>query len=122
MTVTATVSVTLPWPPRELSPNFRTRAYRWVNAKRKAYRKACAQAVWDRGLRPTEGGRLVELVFHAPDARSRDDDNMAARFKNGRDGLAEVLGVDDREFNDIPKRFGTPVSGGAVVAIIEIPG
>jgi crossover junction endodeoxyribonuclease RusA len=117
------LSITLPWPPKELSPNFRTRSTRWIARKKKEYRTACAEAAWQRGVQPGRGLRLDRLVFHAPDARGRDDDNTVARFKAGRDGLAEAMGVDDQEFNAVTPEFGAPVSGGAVIALLtEIPG
>jgi crossover junction endodeoxyribonuclease RusA len=37
-------------------------------------------------------------MFYPPDKRLRDDDNVFASFKNGRDGLALALGIDDRHF------------------------
>lgn len=115
-----TISVTLPWPPAELSPNFRTRAVRWLARKRKEYKHACAQAAWDRGVRPVDGGTLREVIFHAPDARSRDLDNLIASAKALQDGLAEAMGTDDANFAP-DYRFGPVVKGGAVVAILEIP-
>jgi crossover junction endodeoxyribonuclease RusA len=41
---------------------------------------------------------VLALEFVPPDRRSRDDDNLVAAFKSGRDGIAEALGVDDRLF------------------------
>lgn len=40
----------------------------------------------------------VWLTFVPPDRRKRDDDNMIAAFKPGRDGMADALGVDDSRF------------------------
>lgn len=115
--------VTLPWPPKELSPNFRTRSTRWIARKKKQYREAVAQAAWDRGVQPGNALRLDRLIFHPPNARGHDDDNLNNRFKAGRDGLAQAMGVDDAEFNDAAKIIGEPVKGGAVVAVLsEIPG
>jgi crossover junction endodeoxyribonuclease RusA len=48
---------------------------------------------------PVTTGRLhLWLDFYAPDKRRRDDDNMIASFKAGRDGIADALGVDDHRF------------------------
>lgn len=117
------LSITLPWPPVELSPNFRTRATSWVARKKKEYRAACAEASWIRGVQPGRDLRLERIVFHPPNRRSRDLDNLIARFKAGQDGLAEAMGVDDAEFNDVPRDLGEVVKGGAVVALLnEIPG
>lgn len=121
--MTDKLSITLPWPPNELSPNFRTRSTRWIARKRKEYRKACADAAWQRGVQPGRALRLDRIIFHPPTAASHDDDNLNNRFKAGRDGLAEAMGVDDAEFNDAAKEIGTTIKGGAVVALLtEIPG
>ncbi|WP_425070675.1 hypothetical protein [Sagittula sp. S175] len=117
------LSVTLPWPPHELSPNFRTRSRTLVPLRRKQYRKACAEAAWTLGVTPARGLRLDRIVFHPPTAARHDDDNLVARFKAGRDGLAQAMGVDDATFNGVPTAIGAIVKGGAVVALLtEIPG
>lgn len=117
-----TLSVTLPWPPRELSPNFRTRSTRWIARVRKEYRRACAQIAWDAGVQPGRNLRLERIVFHPPTANTPDDDNISSRLKAGRDGLADAMGVDDQTFNDAPKEIGAVVKGGAVVVLLsEIP-
>lgn len=40
----------------------------------------------------------VSLVFYPPDKRKRDWDNMLAACKSGLDGLADAMGVDDRNW------------------------
>lgn len=91
--------ITLPWPPKALSPNARVH---WsVKSKAaKAYRAACFALCKEAKLvAPVTDGRLhLWLVFHAPDRRARDDDNMIAAFKSGRDGIADALGIDDKRF------------------------
>lgn len=119
MTVHCPISVTLPWPPKELSPNFRTRSTRWIARVRKEYRAACAEAAWRHGVQPGRSLRLDRVIFHPPSARSRDDDNTKARFKAGRDGLADAMGIDDKEFNGIPHEIGEAVKGGAVVVLLS---
>lgn len=91
--------ITLPWPPKQLSPNARVH---WsVKAKHaKAYRMACfALCIEAKLQKPETTGRLhLWVEFYPPDRRSRDDDNMIAAFKSGRDGIADALGVDDKRF------------------------
>ncbi len=117
------LSITLPWPPVELSPNFRTRSTRWIARKKKEYRTSCAEAAWVRGIQPGRDLRLERIVFHPPNRQPRDKDNLIARFKAGQDGLAEAMGVDDEQFNSVPRDIGEVVKGGAVVALLgEIPG
>lgn len=115
-------SITLPWPPRELSPNFRTRRASWLARLRKEYRRKCANILWDRGVQPVRDPTLREVIFHPPNKRARDLDNLIASTKALRDGLEDAMGVDDVNFNETPHRIGTPVKGGAVVVMIEIPG
>jgi hypothetical protein len=40
----------------------------------------------------------LSLNFYPRDRRKRDDDNLIASFKSGRDGIADALGVDDVNF------------------------
>jgi crossover junction endodeoxyribonuclease RusA len=101
------ICITLPWPPKELSPNARLH---WAakNKHRKRYREVCAwQAVAD-GVRPNvayTGPLRVEIEFIPPDRRARDMDNMLASIKAGLDGVADALGVDDKHW-----RLGLSVS------------
>ncbi len=104
-------TLTLPWPPRELSPNLRTHWRRRAPIAA-AYKKACWALTRESGMVvptvpeiPAKGrmaakpGRLhLWLTFYPPDRRHRDDDNLVASFKAGRDGLALALGIDDRRF------------------------
>lgn len=92
-------SVTLPWPPKELSPNKRLH---WAQKAKhaSAYRMTCFTLALQAMLeKPTSDGRVhLWIDFYPPDRRHRDDDNMIAAFKPGRDGLADALGIDDKRF------------------------
>lgn len=117
-----TFSMMLPWPPKELSPNFRTRSTRWIARVRKEYRRTCGDAVWNAGVRPQSGLTLCAVKFLPPTKAKHDDDNMRGRFKAGRDGIADALGVDDRTFNKVPHDFGDVSPGGAVqIVLTESP-
>lgn len=89
--------IELPWPPKELSPNARVH---WaVRARKaKAYRAECRLLTLMASVAAPEGKALLSLEFVPPDRRARDDDNLVAAFKAGRDGIAEALGIDDRQF------------------------
>jgi crossover junction endodeoxyribonuclease RusA len=91
--------ITLPWPPKILSPNARVH---WAQKSKaaKAYRAVCWALCKEAGLvaAVTTGRLHLWLDFYAPDKRRRDDDNMIASFKAGRDGIADALGVDDHRF------------------------
>jgi len=91
--------VTLPWPPKDLSPNARVHWTRLAKAK-KAYRAACALQAQAQGVRRLAADKLhVHLTFYPPTRRAFDLDNALARMKSGLDGLADVLGVDDKHWS-----------------------
>lgn len=91
--------VTLPWPPKELSPNARVHWSALARAK-KAYRAACAMQAQHQGVRRLAAAKLhVSLTFYPPSRRAFDLDNALARMKSGLDGLADVLGVDDKHWS-----------------------
>lgn len=117
----AQVSVTLPWPPRALSPNARTH-WRKKAPITKAYKQACWALVKEAQIvLPVSVGRLhLWLDFFPPDRRHRDDDNMIASFKAGRDGIALALGIDDKRF--VTHSFVSDEIGGFVkVRITALP-
>ena len=89
--------VLLPWPPAVLSPNARPH---WAAKSKaaKAYRRRCFLEALAAKLQAPAGRILLSLEFLPPNKRRRDDDNLVAAFKSGRDGLAEALRVDDSVF------------------------
>ena len=88
----------LPWPPKELSPNFRAHWGALAKAK-KAFRARCAWAAREQGACAIQADKLhLSLTFYAPTRRAYDLDNALARMKSGLDGLADVLGVDDKHW------------------------
>lgn len=100
------VAVDLPWPPKLLSPNARPHHHQLARAKAR-YREDCRLLTrhvlaglygrWER-LELGDGEIRVHLDFHPATNAPRDDDNLEAAFKAGRDGVADALGVDDRRF------------------------
>lgn len=97
--------VTLPWPDKRLSPNARLHWRAKVGPKQAARIAAQHATVAAKGfyaardaLKDTDGAIPIEVRFYPPDRRRRDDDNMIGAFKHARDGIAEVLRVDDRRF------------------------
>lgn len=112
----ATNSVELDWPPRELSPNARVKHWAIKANAAKGYRHkcfietkvACVSVDWD-------GEVHLWITFYPPDKRSRDDDNLIAAFKNGRDGIADALGIDDKRFRTHPWVSDEVRKGGEVV-------
>lgn len=93
--------VTLPWPPKELSPNTRTHWAKLAKAK-KAYRATCFWLAKEAKLQaPPSGAVRVELTFYPPCRRARDKDNLIAMMKAGLDGLADAMQVNDTRFDPV---------------------
>lgn len=93
------LSITLPWPPKELSPNARLHWSKLAKAK-KSYRHVCAVQAKVQGAKRIQADKLhLSLTFYPPTRRAFDLDNALARMKSGLDGLADVLEVDDRHWS-----------------------
>lgn len=87
--------------------------WRQRNKHAQAYRQACT-LLTKAARASVPGGKLYFWVeFCPPNRRSYDDDNLLARFKAGRDGVADGLGVDDRNFMTTIS-IGEVVKGGMV--------
>ena len=92
-------SVTLAWPPKDLSPNARAHWSKKARAA-KAYRLDCFYLAKEANLAAPPGGPInLRIEFVPPDRRGRDLDNMLASIKSGLDGLAEALNVNDKRFS-----------------------
>ena len=110
------MKITLPWPDMRLMPN-RKNGRHWggtqaakVRARQDGY-LAAKQALRS----STINGETLSLriTFVAPDRRHRDLDNLLACIKPHIDGVAQALGVDDKQFRPItidahhdPKKVG----------------
>lgn len=110
--------LTLPWPPAACSPNARVHWARKSKAA-KSYRAACHLLAKQAGIKAPEGEALLMIEFVPPDRRRRDDDNLLAMFKAGRDGLADALGIDDNVFATQIRVSKETTKGGAVRVRIE---
>ena len=112
--------VRLPWPPQELSPNYSGMFRAKLRAK-KSYRQTCwAAALEAKLIDPCPGKKIaLNIEFFPPDRRSRDDDNLIARFKHGRDGIALAIKVDDKRFRTVPTFHDDVVPGGEIVVTLE---
>lgn len=110
--------VTLPWPDKRLSPNFRCRSH-WpiTRAKRRARELAHQVTVTTlplsdrRAVAAGDGPIYLEIIFYPPIKRNRDEDNLIASMKAALDGIADALGVDDQRFRGayaIASKAGPP--------------
>jgi hypothetical protein len=61
-------------------------------------------------------GRKIALFvnFYKPDKRHRDDDNVMASGKAMIDGIAQAIGIDDKNFKYIPFVHDEIIKGGSV--------
>ena len=109
------ITVRLPWPPKELSPNARVHWARKAGVSQKYRQDACVLTLCEK-KRHIEAACL-HLTFCPPDRRRRDLDNMLASIKAGIDGIADAIQVDDQYFTLTLER-GEPTKGGEVVAVI----
>lgn len=95
------VRLTLPFPPRELSPNYRPKHWGALYRAKKAYREACE--VLARDVRNTSGVSYplkspvqARVIFAVARGELPDEDNCTASFKAGWDGIVDSkLLVDD---------------------------
>lgn len=110
--------VLLPWPPAVLSPNARPH---WAAKSKaaKAYRRRCFLEALAAKLQAPAGRILLSLEFLPPNKRRRDDDNLMAAFKAGRDGLADALKVDDSAFVTQISISDEVAPGGAVRVTLQ---
>lgn len=112
----ASQSVTLPWPPKNLSPNARVHHMVLAKAK-KAYKEACMWQAKADGIKPmTRDALHLTITFVPPDRRHRDLDNMLSSIKAGLDGLRDVLGVDDSRWS-LTIRKADAVAGMVLVEV-----
>jgi len=104
--------ITLPWPPKELSPNARCH---WAVKARaaKAYKIDC-WATFARARKALRGKSAFAVTFHPPSKRRHDLDNCLASVKVCIDALSDVTGIDDSEFQFTIAK-GEPRKGGAVI-------
>jgi crossover junction endodeoxyribonuclease RusA len=128
------VEITLPWPPKQLQGNgTRNRMARWRIGKQ--YRTTAYLLTLQAMPREFRGCSIgyhvnlsVSFEFRQPAKRSdgrrnvqvNDDDNLIAAMKSAQDGIADALGVNDRQFRLQRPTHGERVDGGAVVVRIEV--
>ena len=115
--------VIVPFPPVELSPNFRGH-YMKISPVKKVYRRLCWALALEAKLKvPAYAGKdgkiAVRLDFFPPNRASRDDDNVPASFKAGRDGIADAMKCDDARFVTTNVQHTEPRS--CVVVTLIVP-
>lgn len=109
------ITITLPLPPKELSPNARVHWARKAKATRgarlRAYAETCDRMIHlvrgeVRRRRPEWERAQTEAAFYLPDRRQRDADNLAASLKSYWDGIATAgIVQNDAGFTHSPPRL-----------------
>lgn len=110
--------ITLPWPHKALSPNT---VQHWSVKAKYVKLTRTDTAWWVRSVmrfKPQWERVKLTYVFHPPDNRRRDLDNLIASTKAISDGIADAIGIDDQYFVPTYKR-GDPVKGGMVIVTLE---
>lgn len=110
------MTLTFPWPPRELSPNARVH---WGARARavKRYRSECGWIARTAKAKAPEGHISLKVTFSPPNLKQRDQDNMISSIKALFDGLADALGVNDRQFRPTYE-YSTDRTGKVIVEIV----
>jgi crossover junction endodeoxyribonuclease RusA len=115
------LELVLPWPHKDLSPNGRVHWRDKAKAVKKARQTAVVlafEAGWKGAQLPPGRLHLWVTFYQAPGKPIPDDDNMLGRFKAYRDGIAQVLGIDDKRFVSHPFVHTERRKGGQVVVRI----
>lgn len=112
------IRLTLPFPPRQLSPNARPKHWSEKARAVRQYREDCG---WTAVEAHTNAGRPVAVLkppvratvtFVVPNRHKRDTDNLLAMLKPAWDGLVDagVLEGDDSERFSVEKADVTVIS------------
>jgi crossover junction endodeoxyribonuclease RusA len=95
----------IPYPPKELMPNRKNGSH-WATTKKiktQAKNEAYIIALQHKPKIPLdkESKYKLSLIYYQSDNRHRDLDNLLAASKPQIDGIAQALGIDDRQFAPI---------------------
>lgn len=117
----------LPWPPAKLNPNDHSHRFAKMGPAA-SYRDTCYYSACEQGALKVrsrlcgDAGIPVHVTFHPPKRYRRlDGDNRVAQIKNGLDGLALALKVDDSRFALSHEIGEAKPPFGVVVVDVEIP-
>ena len=121
------IEVTLPWPAKEVFPNFRyshhwKKSWKQVQAQKDlAFWLASEQIGRQEVPRDHEGKWPVHLDIYPPNLRRRDEDGMEGACKSALDGIADALRVDDSRFTITHTIHPPRRPHGAVVVTVTAP-
>jgi crossover junction endodeoxyribonuclease RusA len=115
---TESLEIGLSWPAAELSPNARVHPM----VKHRFAKAAKTEAGWAAKIAlPSKWEpAAVHLIAHPPKAwRTGDDDNLVARVKSHLDGIAEILGVNDRIFQAPTVEWADRCERGQLIVVLS---
>jgi crossover junction endodeoxyribonuclease RusA len=114
-----TVSITLGWPAKALSPNARGHWATLAKARKAARHEGffAALATHADMMRGSKGA-LVQVTFTPPSRHHRDTDNMVASIKSHLDGIADAIGIDDSKWTWAAPVIAEPCKPGHVVVTL----
>jgi crossover junction endodeoxyribonuclease RusA len=114
-----TMTIVLPWPDAELSPNGRSHWGKKSSAVSLARHEAYVMALEQREHIGIGEPLTVLLQFTPPDKRRYDLDGLISRCKPYLDGICQALTINDYQFCEIRAvRQADIVPGGRVVITI----
>lgn len=116
-----TLTISLPWPSKSLSPNARVHWRRAHEVKKLAKRDAFYATRAARNGRIEADRVKVCVTFSPPDRRARDTDNMLASMKAAFDGISQAVGIDDSKWSLHIRPIAEPVKNGLVTVELEWP-
>lgn len=114
------MEISLPWPPKELSPNARNH-WAVIHRAKRIYRTEC----WAQTKEVSKSLALIgsykiplKITFYPPSKRHYDLDNCIASIKAGLDGIADALQVNDHRFALTDVQLSDEVKGMVKVEIV----
>lgn len=109
-------TISLPWPPKELSPN--NRAHWTKKASHAKQMKQIAYTLTKQAKPIIEAQKpTLSIVFNPPSIARHDMDNCLARCKSLIDGISLAIGIDDSKFRYVLE-MGEKTKGGEVLVTI----
>lgn len=106
------MKIIFPWFPKELNPNstcyFRKKAQIKALYRTEGYNRTM-EALQTQDI--DKNVKEMRFTFYKPDNRHRDADNMLAAMKSGIDGMADALGINDRQFKTIVIHVADKIGG-----------
>ncbi len=112
------LTLTLPWPDRRLSPNARLNWQAKLGAKQQARNVGKFAALMEldgKDLPEWMDGELcMSLTIHPPSRRRMDQDNLLASLKSTLDGVMQGFAIDDSQIKRTVIEWGELIKGGQI--------